>query len=195
MLFITGNKNKLAEVQVFFPHIQQHELDLPEIQSLDAEEIIYHKIGEARKHIKEPFIVEDTSLHCTALGGFPWPLIKRVTKHEWPNGLRRMLADYESKKAWSQCTLWYRDGDQIHILIGTCPWQIVPPQGETNFSRDSVFLPKGSKKTFAQMTKEQKSDYSHRAKACIKLQEILASNQKTQQKDPKDPKKHKETKK
>ena len=60
LYFITGNKGKLAEVQSILGPIEALDIDLPEIQELDAHKIIRAKIEEAQKHQKGEFIVEDT---------------------------------------------------------------------------------------------------------------------------------------
>ena len=44
MYFITGNKNKLKEVQAVLPDVEQLDIDLPEIQEIDAHEIIKNKL-------------------------------------------------------------------------------------------------------------------------------------------------------
>jgi XTP/dITP diphosphohydrolase len=47
------------------------------------------------------------------------------------------------------------------------------PQGKTGFGYDPVFIPEGEKKTFAEMTGEEKDKLSHRAKALEKLTEYI----------------------
>jgi XTP/dITP diphosphohydrolase len=42
-------------------------------------------------------------------------------------------------------------------------------QGKSGFGFDPIFQPLGSKKTFAEMTIEEKNGYSHRAKAVCKF--------------------------
>ncbi len=61
--FITGNKNKFQEARALLPRIEQLDIDLPEIQEIDAEKIIEAKLIAAFEHKKGAFIVEDTSLY------------------------------------------------------------------------------------------------------------------------------------
>lgn len=51
--FITGNKGKLAEIQSMIPGVEQLDIELDEIQELDAEKVIAHKLGEALQHKKD----------------------------------------------------------------------------------------------------------------------------------------------
>ena len=46
-------------------------------------------------------------------------------------------------------------------------------KGSNGFGYDSVFIPEGSKKTFAEMELAEKNLYSHRRKATDKLIEFL----------------------
>jgi len=77
LYFITGNKNKFHEVQMVLPNIQQLNIDLPEIQSLNSQEVLSEKLKIAHTlHLDKSFIVEDTSLVFDAWNGLPGPLIK-----------------------------------------------------------------------------------------------------------------------
>ena len=49
----------------------------------------------------------------------------------------------------------------------------MPARGPALFGWDPVFQPKGSDKTYAEMTKEEKNQLSHRYKALDKLRDWL----------------------
>jgi inosine triphosphate pyrophosphatase len=49
----------------------------------------------------------------------------------------------------------------------------VPARGPAVFGWDPVFQPKGWRKTYAEMTKEEKNQLSHRYKALDKLRSWL----------------------
>ena len=83
MYFITWNKNKLAEVQSIIHDVTQLDIELPEIQDVDAQKIIEAKLYEAKKHHPGNFFVEDTSLYLSALNWLPWPLIKWFLQELW----------------------------------------------------------------------------------------------------------------
>lgn len=61
------------------------------------------------------------------------------------------------------------DGKET-LFEGICEGQIISQRrGNQGFGYDPVFIPDGSDKTFAEMSMEEKTRYSHRAKATEKL--------------------------
>ena len=60
------------------------------------------------------------------------------------------------------------------LFEGICEGRIVRERrGSQGFGYDPVFIPNGADKTFAEMSLEQKSLYSHRARAMEKLVAFL----------------------
>src|SRR5476651_1410565 len=76
LYFATGNNNKFAEVAAIIPTLERLDLDLDEIQSLDARAVIEHKLAQAAAIHSGAFIVEDTAVGFSCLGGLPGTLIK-----------------------------------------------------------------------------------------------------------------------
>src|SRR5581483_5814074 len=80
IFFITGNKDKLREIQALLPDAQGIDMDLIEIQEIDAQKIIAAKLAEAQRYRSGTFIVEDTSLSLDSMNGLPGPLVKWFLK-------------------------------------------------------------------------------------------------------------------
>lgn len=176
LYFITGNRNKFDEVRVLLSpiEIEQLDIDLPEIQDIDAKKIIKAKLEEAMAHHEGEFLVEDTSLSVDALHGLPGPLIKWFLEALGREGLADLVSRFDSKVAWAQTILGYaRTHDEIYYFEGVTEGQIVTPRGASNFDWDSVFEVKDTGKTYAEMSFEEKNQISHRCKAVIKLKEFL----------------------
>ncbi|MBI2409607.1 non-canonical purine NTP pyrophosphatase [Candidatus Kaiserbacteria bacterium] len=172
--FITGSKNKLAEMQAILGDVEQLDIALPEIQEIDAHKIIRAKLEEALKHKKEAFIVEDTSLYFDALNGLPGPLIKWFMKTVGNDGLFKMAESFGNYGAEAKTIIGYTDwsGD-IQFFEGSVRGAIVAPRGETNFGWDPIFQPEGKDKTFAELTAEEKNAFSMRKLAAEKLKTHL----------------------
>ena len=115
--FVTGNAKKLEEFRAIlgssFPHsLVSRDVDLPEYQG-SPEEVVREKCREAARRIAGPVIVEDTSLGFMALGGLPGVYIKWFLKTLGPDGLPRLIADWEDKTASAVCMFGYSEGETL----------------------------------------------------------------------------------
>ena len=188
LYFITGNKNKFLEIKAVLPQVEQLEIDLEEIQEVDPSKIIEHKMKEALKHQKGPFIIEDTSLYIKSLNNLPGPLIKWFLQKLGNEGIWRISdtkkidkekieqigQDLEDNGAEAKTLIGYAKNEkEIHFFEGSIKGKIVKPSGETNFGWDPIFKPKGYNKTFQEMTKEEKNKISMRRMAVEKLKAFL----------------------
>ena len=106
ILFITGNKDKLSEVTALIPSVQGVDLDLTEIQELDAHKIIAAKLAEAQKHQPGALIVEDTSLYLDAMNGLPGPLAKWFVKAVGIEGIYKLAESFGEHESNSPDTHW-----------------------------------------------------------------------------------------
>ncbi|KAI6383183.1 hypothetical protein MCOR10_009555 [Pyricularia oryzae] len=110
--FITGNQNKLAEVQAILEptiEVQSQKLDLIEVQGT-LEEVTLDKVRRAAEQVEGPVLVEDTCLCFNALKGLPGPYIKWFMQSIGHDGLNNLLAAYEDKSAQAVCTFGYSAG-------------------------------------------------------------------------------------
>ncbi|QQG50033.1 MAG: non-canonical purine NTP pyrophosphatase [Candidatus Berkelbacteria bacterium] len=174
LFFITGSANKFAEIKSIIPDVEQMDIDLPEIQNIDAHEIIKAKLEEALKHKKAGFIVEDTSLYLDCLKGLPGPLIKWFLKTVGNDGLAEIATKLGNAKAQAKTIIGYAsEGGKIEYFEGVIEGTIVAPRGETGFGWDPIFCPDGRDKTFAEMGQEEKNSFSMRNIAATNLKGYL----------------------
>lgn len=175
ILFITGNKNKLKEAVTVVPEIEGCNIDLPEIQELDTKKIIELKLHEVIK--QKPgvdLIVEDQSLIIDGMNGLPGPFIKWFDKALEMKGLYNLALKMGNQSAEAKTTIGYcSEKGEIHFFEATIKGKIVSPRGTISWGWDFIFQPEGYKKTFAQMTVEEKNKLSMRTIALEKLKEYL----------------------
>ena len=173
LYFITGNKGKLAEVQSILGDVEGLDIDLPEVQSLDAHEIIKAKLEEAQKHHSCEFIVEDTSLYFDALKGLPGPLIKWFLKTVGNEGLYKIAEAFGNFDAEAKTIVGHSNANkEISFYEGTIKGTIVAPRGE-GFGWDAIFQPQGHDETFGEMDAEEKNSLSMRKIALEKLKAAI----------------------
>lgn len=186
VVFVTGNANKLKEVQRLLSNVTKYEvtnqnLDLEEIQESSLEEIARKKIIQAMAALPkgQRIVVEDTALGFDALNGLPGAYIKWFLKRMSLDEIVKMLEPFEKKTAEAITTVAYSDenGD-IKIFQGIIKGNIVKPRGDLGFGWDAIFEPlveEGNKDelTYGEMTKEFKNTLSHRGKAFKLFEEYL----------------------
>lgn len=172
MRFITSNQNKLRELRAHLPDLEQLDLDLPEIQSLDPHDIIRAKLEAAREHTSEDLIVEDTSLTIDCLGRLPGPFIKYFVEELGPDGIARLVSGYGDTRATARTIIGYASGEKMEFFEGSVRGRIVAPRGENRFGWDPIFEPEGYDRTYAELG-EEKHAMSHRTKAVEKLVSFL----------------------
>lgn len=174
LYFVTGNAGKFREIQSLIPEIKQLDLDLDEIQSLDPQVVIAHKLSQAATVHSGAFIVEDTSLSLDCLQGLPGTFIKWFLESMGPGGIAELAGHYPDQTATARTVIGYRDETgESHYVSGELRGRIVPPQGEHGFGWDPIFIPEGYDKTFGELGPEVKTTISMRRSAALKLQSIL----------------------
>lgn len=172
LYFITGNRGKFDEVKEVISSVQQIDLDLPEIQELDARKVIEAKLHEARKLHAGEFICEDTSISLDCLNGFPGPLIKWLIAAIGINGIHALVEKFSNPGATAITVIGYSHGTSIEFFEGATRGIIVAPRG-TGFGWDPIFQPAGSDKTFGEMELSEKNKTSMRHKALLGLKHRL----------------------
>lgn len=174
--FATSNPDKIKEIAsildiepenlpVLNPHIE-------EIQSRSPDEVVKAKAKAAYEATGgTPVIVEDTSLLIPAVESKHSPtLVKFWAEHAHD---RADIAEEVHKKgdtrALAQTKIAIFDGQKSIVKTGSTRGKIPPElQGEFEFGFDDMFIPlgqpEGQEKTFAEMTLQEKNEYSMRKK-------------------------------
>lgn len=164
---VTGNPGKVRELQAMAMgklDFVMHDLDIPEIQSMDLDEIVEDKIKKAYKIVKGSVIVDDVSAGLDGLKGLPGPFIK-FFNHILGGDSLLQLAGKEGAPVTISCIAAYYDGKKMISGKGTIKGKVVKPRGTNGFGFDIVVVPDGQTRTMAEMTETEKMQVSHRGKA------------------------------
>lgn len=194
------NKHKLAEMQaILSAHgvevALQSDLglhvDVEETGSTFAENAML-KAQAVMKASGLPVIADDSGVCVDALGGAPGVYSARYGGPELDDIGRYQLLLNNMRGASSRAAHFtsaiacvFPNGDTIEAE-GICPGSIAyAPQGDGGFGYDPVFYLPQLRKTYAQLTPEEKAAVSHRGKALEvfdgKLREYLAKNKETKE--------------
>ncbi|MBI3443521.1 non-canonical purine NTP pyrophosphatase, partial [Candidatus Woesebacteria bacterium] len=92
LVVVTTNTGKIEEINdILGTNHKISAIDLPEIQSLDLDEVISAKAKAAYEKIKKPVLVTDVSLEIKGLNGLPGPFVKFFLKTLGAEGTVRLV--------------------------------------------------------------------------------------------------------
>jgi non-canonical purine NTP pyrophosphatase (RdgB/HAM1 family) len=177
LVFVSSNLNKLREAEeVLGVKLDHRALDLPEVQSLDIEEVVRYKARAAVERLGRPVLVEDTSLELAGLGGFPGPLVRWLLASVGPQGICVLAESFGDPRATARCMVCAADGETEVFGLGVVEGAIAKrPRGRSGFGWDSTFIAEGvTSKTYAEMSRKAKNAISHRRRAFEALRAKLA---------------------
>jgi non-canonical purine NTP pyrophosphatase (RdgB/HAM1 family) len=164
-VFVTQSSDKTKEAErILGVKLHRRNIDLPEIQAIDVEDVVVYKAKKAFKFLREPVIIEDTGLFIEAWNGLPGALIKWYLQRVGTEGICKMLQQFPNRLARAKTIVATYDGiDEPHTFIGEINGQIsMTPIGNQGFGWDSIFIPDGALKTFGEMPPAEKDRFSMR---------------------------------
>lgn len=175
LIVISSNQGKIDEINhILGTNYKVSSVDIPEIQSLDLDEVITAKAKAAYAKIKKPVLVTDVSLEIDGLKGLPGPFVKFFIKTLGAEKTVQLVKGSRKTKVTDAVAIY--DGKNSKIFKGSVRGKVVPKaRGTYGFGFDFVFIPDGFRQTYAQMKPDLKNKISHRAKALKKVKKFLTS--------------------
>lgn len=172
-VFVTTNESKRREAEkILGIELGKAAIEVPEVQSPDFAEVALHKVRSARDALGSPpypVIVEDSGLVIAAWNGLPGAFTRWFLQSVGNEGILGMLSD-EDRSARAVCAVAVAGADgEVRVFEGMVEGEISPePRGEEGFGWDPIFVPRGSRLTYAEMGEDKHKD-SHRARAFRQL--------------------------
>ncbi len=177
LLFISGNQNKADYLAKWLERPVDHcKLDLDEIQSLNLRDVVEAKARQAYSQVGRPVLVEDVALTFTAMGRLPGTFIKWFLQELGNQGLCKLADSLENRAAVAEIMYGLYDGSNIHFFHSQNLGSIArAPRGTHGFGWNSIFVPEGQERTFAEMTDSELYKIGFRAGAIGRLHSYLES--------------------
>jgi len=168
MLFLTSNDDKFEEAKsILDVKIGRKDVDLKEIQAVEIEKVVKHKVNEAYKKLGEPVIVEDTGIFIEDWNRLPGALTKFFMENLGNEKICKMLND--ERKVTAETYVCYRSSNVTKIFKGLVRGKIAKKPRGVGFGWDPIFIPRGYDKTFGEMDQSKKNSISMRRKALEKF--------------------------
>ncbi len=182
----TGNPHKIQEIEKILPKNIRlkdlkalgHKTELKETGKT-LEENALQKMRQIAYPYDVNVMADDTGLEVESLQGAPGVYSARYAGENasYRDNVEKLLKEMEGKEnrnARFRTLIALSDGPKEIVFEGEIKGTIAnEPRGERGFGYDSVFIPEGYDKTFAEMTQEEKNKISHRAEALKKLKKYL----------------------
>ncbi len=186
LIFATHNSNKLFEVSKLI----DNQYDLSGLNSIGVtdeipetgdtlEENARIKARYVHEHFGMNVFADDTGLEVEVLNGQPGVYTARYAGDECDSNknmekLLKVLDGENNRQAQFRTVICLILGENEYLFEGIVKGRIaLQKSGAEGFGYDPIFIPDGYRKTFAEMSIEEKNKISHRGLAIEKLTKFL----------------------
>jgi len=187
LIFATNNQHKVDEIR----HVTGEQFTIITLKEagIDIDIPEPHDTLEANATEKSQTIYrltnqdcfsEDTGLEVEALNGEPGVKSARYAGdgRNFQQNIDKLLYKLQgisNRRASFRTVISLILADKEYLFEGICEGEIIKEQkGVEGFGYDPVFIPAGAGASFAEMSMEEKTKYSHRQKAMTKLIHFLS---------------------
>ena len=177
---LTSNPGKVREYQKAFDDMgivmEHHHIPYDEIQTSELEEVVKKGMEELRAKGLKDFIIDDSGMFVHALKGFPGVYSAYGQKTIGNSGILKLMENVDDRSATFKCCIGCDIDGKTIMVTGKCDGFILHEErGTGGFGYDPIFSPDG-RRSFAEISVEEKNTMSHRGNA-VKLlrQELVAS--------------------
>lgn len=182
LVLATHNKNKIREIGQILPdwEIVGEDSNAEETEKTFAGNAMIKARAIAPRHPGAWVMADDSGLEVEALGGAPGVYSARYAGEDGNTPannalLLKNMQGVENRRARFSCAVALIDPNGVeHVVEGHCPGRIQDgPTGNGGFGYDSLFVPDGFDRSFAELSPEEKNAISHRGHAIAAARKIL----------------------
>jgi len=183
VVLATRNRNKIAEIKDMIGDLvniimisDRIQIDIPEI----GRSLLENSLAKAtftNRLCRRPVLADDSGLFVDSLDGEPGIYSSRYGKND-EERIARLLKNLDDKKnrraVFRVVFVYYFEPGKYEVFEGECIGTVSHmPRGREGFGYDPIFIPRGYKKTFAELGPSIKNRISHRARALKKFRAFV----------------------
>jgi len=178
--FVTSNEGKFVEVQRMMQfeglQVEQFNYAYPEIQTGSLEAVLGYAAPFLDEALKGDYMADDSGIFISALQGFPGVYSAYANDTLRCEGILRLMEGVRDRTAEFQTVVLVSINADKHYFKSSCRGTIAEKKrGRHGFGYDPIFIPQGHKRTFAQMSLDEKNAVSHRGRAFREVIRYLRS--------------------
>jgi len=173
--FVTTNPGKFREVSAKLAplgvRLRRRDRAYPEVQADRLEDVVRAAAHVVSREVRGEFLIDDSGLFVEALGGFPGVYSSYAYRTIGPAGVLTLMRGRRERAArFETVFLLGRYGRPARVFRGVCEGAIArAPRGRGGFGFDPIFVPRGFRRTFGEMSLGEKNAISHRGRAAEAL--------------------------
>lgn len=191
LVFASNNEHKLSEVRAIMPaHVEVlslhdigFEADIEETgttleanSAIKAQTIHHWLQTHSPSQPIDGIFADDTGLEIDALNGAPGVYTARWAGEPAANrrkALQELSSQTNRQAQFRTVITLIRGEEQVQVEGIVRGAMATEERGERGFGYDSLFIPEGYNRTFAELPAEVKNSISHRARALAELVKII----------------------
>lgn len=175
--FVTTNDGKFKEVSEMFAakgiELERLNRSYPEIQADTVAEVVEYGLRTIPAD-EGDVLIDDSGLFIEKLGGFPGVYSAFVYKTLGCQGILKVMLGWKLRGARFETCFGLRLSGEAKVFHGKVEGAITTEmRGKGGFGYDPIFVPKGERRTFAQLSVEEKNAISHRGRAAKATMKFL----------------------
>lgn len=148
--FLTGNKDKIQSAKEVFKHypiiLLNQKIEIPEIQSLDVEEVARSSVKYAVNILKKNIIKVDCGYYFEAFNGFPGALVKYFEKSFSSEDILKLLEGKSRNVVVRECLAYASPEGEIKTFLSETKATIAyKPEGDGGSIDKLIIYPGFSK--------------------------------------------------
>ncbi len=174
---ITSNPGKVREYQKSFADLgiemEHRHIPYDEVQTSELEEVVEKGMAELRAKGLSNVMIDDSGMVINALKGVPGVYSAYGQKTIGNKGILTLMEGVGDRSAVFKCCIGCDIDGKTIIVTGKCDGFILDSErGTDGFGYDPIFSPAG-KRSFAEISLNEKNRMSHRGNAVELLRKTL----------------------